>query len=65
MSEIKRTDESPGVREYYSALQRILDLQRGVLTGVLTHRGERGRNGRGTSAAIPYTNIAENLGDGY
>jgi hypothetical protein len=44
VSEIKRTGESPGVREYYSALQRILDLQRGVLTGVLTHRGERGRN---------------------
>lgn len=44
MSEIKRTDENPSVSEYYSSLQRILDLQRGVLTGVLTHRGERGRN---------------------
>ena len=29
---------------YYTALQRILELQRGVLTGVLTHKGERGRN---------------------
>ncbi|MHC4520915.1 MAG: DUF6602 domain-containing protein, partial [Planctomycetota bacterium] len=44
MEELKRTDESPGVQSYYSALQRILNLQRGILTGVLTHRGERGRN---------------------
>lgn len=44
MEELKRTNESPGVQSYYSALQRILNLQRGILTGVLTHRGERGRN---------------------
>lgn len=44
MDELKRSDEPPGVKAYYSALQRILDLQRGILTGVLTHRGERGRN---------------------
>ena len=44
MEELKRSTESPGVKAYYTALQRILDLQRGVLTGVLTHKGERGRN---------------------
>ena len=44
MDEFNRSDESPGVKAYYSALQRILNLQRGILTGVLTHRGERGHN---------------------
>lgn len=41
---IKRTKESPGIPSYFSAIQKILELQRGILTGVLPHYGERGRN---------------------
>ena len=41
---IKRTKKSPGVPSYFSAIQKILELQRGILTGVLPHYGERGRN---------------------
>jgi hypothetical protein len=44
MEEFKRKHESPGVQAYYITLQHILNMQRGILTGVLTHRGERGRN---------------------
>jgi hypothetical protein len=35
---------SPGANEYYSALQQIFALQADVLTRVLPHYGERGRN---------------------
>ena len=41
---IKRTEKSPGVPSYFRAIQKILKLQRGILTGVLPHYGERGRN---------------------
>src|SRR5690348_11579161 len=41
---MRRTGESPGVKNYYKALQRILKLQRTVLTGVVTHKVEGGRN---------------------
>jgi hypothetical protein len=44
MTDINRKKTSPGVKAYYAALQRILDLQRRILTGALTHYGERGRN---------------------
>lgn len=41
---IKRTDNSPGIPPYFEAIKKILELQRGILTGVLPHKGERGRN---------------------
>jgi hypothetical protein len=39
-----RTKSSPGIKLYYKALQEIFDKQSKILTGVLTHYGERGRN---------------------
>lgn len=39
-----RKKESPGIHKYYSALEQIFQIQSDVLTGVLTHLGERGRN---------------------
>ena len=39
-----RTKETPGVARYYKTLQRIFALQSEILTGVLPHAGERGRN---------------------
>lgn len=39
-----RTKETPGVKAYYEALQRVFELQSEVLTAVLPHMGERGRN---------------------
>lgn len=39
-----RKRESPGTRSYYETLQKIFRLQSEVLTGVLPHPGERGRN---------------------
>jgi hypothetical protein len=41
---MKRTKESSGIKLYYDALQDIFNKQSNVLTGVLTHYGERGRN---------------------
>lgn len=41
---IKRTNKGPGVASYFSTVQKILELQRGILTAVLPHFGERGRN---------------------
>jgi hypothetical protein len=41
---IKRTKQSPGIPSYFNAIQKILEFQRGILTGVLPHYGERGRN---------------------
>lgn len=41
---MKRKKDSPGIKLYYDALQDIFDKQSSVLTGVLTHYGERGRN---------------------
>jgi hypothetical protein len=41
---IKRTMKSPGIPSYFEAIQKILELQRGILTGGLPHCGERGRN---------------------
>jgi hypothetical protein len=39
-----RGNETPGVKAYYQALQKIFDLQSEILTAVLPHKGERGRN---------------------
>lgn len=39
-----RTKEAPGVKAHYEALQRVFALQSEVLTAVLPHMGERGRN---------------------
>ena len=39
-----RTKERAGVKAYYEALQRVFELQSEVLTAVLPHMGERGRN---------------------
>lgn len=39
-----RTNETPGVDAYFEALQKIFQLQSEILTGVLPHHGERGRN---------------------
>jgi len=41
---MKRTKDAPGLQLYYDALQEIFSKQSSVLTGVLTHYGERGRN---------------------
>lgn len=41
---MKRTKNSPGVPSYFSAIQKILEIQRDILTGVLPHNNERGRN---------------------
>lgn len=41
---MKRTKNSPGIKLYYETLQEIFDKQSKILTGVLTHYGERGRN---------------------
>lgn len=41
---MKRKTDSPGTQAYYDALKRIFDLESGILTGVLPHAGERGRN---------------------
>lgn len=41
---MSRKRESPGIHKYYSALEQIFQIQSDVLTGVLTHSGERGRN---------------------
>jgi Domain of unknown function (DUF6602) len=39
-----RTKKTPTVTSYYRALQQIVSIQSGVLTGALSHYGERGRN---------------------
>lgn len=39
-----RKKQTPGVTEYYQTLQRMFRLQSEILTGVLPHPGERGRN---------------------
>jgi len=39
-----RKKETPGVSTYYQTLQRIFHLQSEILTAVLPHVGERGRN---------------------
>lgn len=41
---MKRKKEAPGLKLYYDTLQEIFSKQSSVLTGVLTHYGERGRN---------------------
>lgn len=41
---IKRTKDSPGIPPYFEAIKQILELQRGILTGVIPHKAERGRN---------------------
>ncbi len=41
---IKRSKQSPGIPTYFNAIQKIFELQRGILTGVLPHYVERGRN---------------------
>jgi hypothetical protein len=41
---MSRTKESPGIKLYYDTLQDIFKIQSSVLTGALTHNGERGRN---------------------
>lgn len=41
---MKRKKDSPGIKIYYDTLQDIFKNQSSVLTGVLTHYGERGRN---------------------
>jgi len=41
---MKRTKNSSGVPSYFCVIQKILEIQRDVLTGVLPHSGERGRN---------------------
>jgi hypothetical protein len=35
---------SPGVEAYYATLQQVFELQSRVLSGVLSHYGERGAN---------------------
>jgi hypothetical protein len=39
-----RTKDTPGVVHYYQALHKIFSLESEVLTSVLPHSGERGRN---------------------
>ena len=39
-----RKKEPPGIQAYYNAIQKALSLQSEILTGVLPHYGERGRN---------------------
>ena len=39
-----RTKEPTGVDAYFNALEKIFELQSEILTGVLPHYGERGRN---------------------
>lgn len=39
-----RTRKAPPPKDYFAALQRMFDLQTQVLTAVLPHSGERGRN---------------------
>jgi hypothetical protein len=41
---IKRTKDSPGIPPYFEAIKQILELQRGIQTGVIPHKAERGRN---------------------
>lgn len=41
---MSRTKYSPGVPSYFEAIQKILEIQRDILTGVLPHSGERGSN---------------------
>src|SRR5688572_14863923 len=36
--------KTPGIKDYYSALQKVFQLQSAVLTDALPHSGERGRN---------------------
>ena len=39
-----RRNRTPGVKAYYRTLQKIFKLQSEILTAVLPHKGERGRN---------------------
>src|SRR5688572_12190990 len=39
-----RGNESPGRATYFEALQRVFHLESQILTAVLPHKGERGRN---------------------
>jgi hypothetical protein len=39
-----RTKQTTGISAYYSAIQKIFNLESEILTGVLPHYGERGRN---------------------
>lgn len=39
-----RTKDAPGLQVYYEAQKNIFKLQSEIMTGVLTHSGERGRN---------------------
>jgi len=39
-----RTRDSPGVQAYFDAVRRIYSLESQILTAVLPHPGERGRN---------------------
>jgi hypothetical protein len=39
-----RKAKSPGTKGYFEALRKVFELQAAVLTGVLPHMGERGRN---------------------
>ena len=41
---MKRKKDSPGTQAYYDALRHIFELESGILTAVLPHAGERGRN---------------------
>lgn len=43
-SRLGKTVKTPSIRNYYSALQEQFKLQSSVLTDVLPHSGERGRN---------------------
>lgn len=40
----RRGKKPPGIHAYYETLQSIFNLQSRILTGVLPHYGERGRN---------------------
>jgi hypothetical protein len=39
-----RKKDPPGIKTYYETLRKIFELQSEILTGVLPHYGERGRN---------------------
>ncbi|MDP2338281.1 MAG: hypothetical protein Q8N05_17900 [Bacteroidota bacterium] len=41
---MKRKKYSSGIPSYFDAIQKILEIQRDILTGVLPHSGERGSN---------------------
>ena len=41
---MNRTKDSPGLKLYYDTQTEIFRLQSRIMTGVLTHSGERGRN---------------------